>query len=287
MRMQLRSSQKKILISLIIVFIFSFPCISQEDKPLNLRYQSTMLGIGGTKVYDSYLSPLIYSGTNFGLIYESMKMTNLCKGNISAQHLLNLELAYTENQSGTAHEYWGSLEYNYGLHYKYSPVKDLNLFGGMQIAGLVGGIYNTRNGNNPATGKAHVNLNLSGIATYKFHIKNQPLNVRYQINIPSVGILFSPQYGQSYYEIGLGVDAPLVYFSSFHNYLSMRNLLSVELPFKSFTLRLSYMNWIYETQVNDLDTRIVSNSFYIGFSRNIFSVSGSKTQLKNFNTVFE
>jgi hypothetical protein len=172
------------------------------------------------------------------------------------------------------------------MHYRFEPVHKLRFFAGMQGSGLLGFIYNTRNGNNPVSAKAHVNLNLSGMAVYQFQIKKQPIRLRYQASIPFVGVLFSPEFGQSYYEIGEGTDANLVYFSSFHNHLALRNLLSVELLFPSCTLRLAYMNRIYETRVNDLDTRIVSNSFYIGFSKNFFTVSGRQIK-NNYRHVFE
>jgi hypothetical protein len=261
------------------------PCLAQEAIPLT--YQSTLLGIGKTNVYDSYLSPLLYKGVNIGLIYEQMKMTALWDGNVSAQHLFNLEVAETDNVSGTATDYAGSLEYGYGLHYRFQPVHKIRFFAGMQAGGLVGFIYNTRNGNNPATAKVNINLNASGMAAYRFQIRNQPVDLRYQLNIPLAGMLFSPEFGQSYYEIGMETGTPLMYFASFHNQLAMRNLFSVELPFASCTLRLAYMNWVYETQINDLDTHILSQSFYFGFSKQFYTVSGKKQTKNQYRSVFE
>jgi hypothetical protein len=268
----------------VIVCCLLLPCNAQETIPLS--YQSTLIGWGKTKVYDTYLSPLQYSGNNLGLIHERMKMTGLFNGNVSVQHLFNLEASETKNRSGTATDYTGSLEYGFGMHYRFKPVHSLQIFAGLQADGLFGGIYNTRNGNNPATAKVNVNLNLSGMAAYRFQLKNQPVQLRYQLNVPFIGVLFSPEFGQSYYEIGLGVPADLVHFASFHNQLAMRNLFSIEFPFERCTLRLAYMNWIYETRVNDLDTRILSNSVYIGISKNFFTVSGKKNN-KNYRHVFE
>jgi len=271
---------------LLLFSLASFVSFAQ-DKP-SLIYQSTMLGFGNTSVYDTYLSPLEYKGSNIGLIHERMKMTGLFNGNVSAQHLFNLELAQADNPAKTATNYMGSLEYGYGLHYHLNlfPVEKLKILAGLQASGLIGGIYNTRNGNNPATAKVNLNLNLSGMASYQWKIKKQPIQLRYQLNVPFIGTMYAPEFGLSYYEMDASGYNGLFHFASFHNQLAMRNLLSVELPFNSCTVRLSYQNWIYETRINDLKTRIASNSIYIGFSKNFFTVSGRK-QNNNYRSVFE
>lgn len=263
------------------------PCFSQENEIERLSYRSNMLGIGSASVYDTYLSPSDYSGISFSFMQENMKMTGMMNGNIAAQQLFNISFLNTENKAETSREYAGFIEYNYGLFYRLAPLPNLKVFAGSQINGLVGCIYNTRNSNNPVSAKAHLNLTLSGIAAYNFNIKSQPFRLRYQISSPFVGVMFATHYGQSYYEISLGVDDDLVYFSSFHNQLSLRNTLSLEIPLSFMTLRLAYRNTMYETKVNNLNTRIHDNSFMIGFSREFLSFSGKKQLKRNYNRVFE
>ena len=269
-------------------FFFLFFSLSglSQDAPISLTYRTIMLGYGTSSVYDSYLSPLNYTGENAGLYYEQMKNTGLMNGNVSAQHLFNANYSWTKNNTGTASHYTGFLEYNYGLFYRFKPVEKWQFFAGMQAGGSVGFVYNTRNGNNPATGKAHLNLGLSAIANYKFQIRSQPVHLRNQLCLPFIGAMYSPQFGQSYYEIGLGVTDNLVHWASFHNYFSARNMLSAEIPLNNFTLRLSYHFSFYETRINDLDTRLITNTFCIGFSSNFFVVSG-KQKKDSYRYVYE
>jgi hypothetical protein len=265
--------------------VFQVLC-SEPPETIPLTFESTMIGIGKASVYDTYLSPLKYKGANMGVVYERMKMTGWANGNISAQHLFNIELADTKNPTETATDYLGIMEYGYGLHYHFKPVRKMQLLAGLQLDGLVGGIYNTRNGNNPATAKVHINLNLSGMAAYRIQIKKQPIRLRYQLNLSVLGLQFSPEYGQSYYEIELKTQSRLIHAASFRNQLAMKNTFSIELPLHFCTLRLSYLNRIYETRINSLNTQILSNAFCIGFSRNFFSVHERKTE-RNFQTVFD
>jgi len=266
------------------VLSFSLPSLSQET-PISLTYRTIMAGYGTSSVYDSYLSPLNYTGKNAGLYYEQMKNTGLLNGNVSAQHLFNFNYSWSKNNTGTASYYTGIVEYNYGLLYRFKPVNKVQFFAGMQAGGLAGFVYNTRNGNNPATGKAHLDLSLSAIANYKLQIRKQPVIFRDQLSLPFVGAMYSPEFGQSYYEIGLGMTDNLVHFSSFHNYFSVRNMLSAEIPFNSFTFRIAYYLSFYETRINSLDTRLITNTFYIGFSQNFFVVSG-KQKKNNYRYVF-
>ncbi|MDR0681853.1 MAG: DUF3316 domain-containing protein [Dysgonamonadaceae bacterium] len=260
-------------------------CTDPPEK-ISFTYESSMIGIGKTSVYDTYLSPLKYKGAGLNLIHEQIKMAGLRNENILAQHLFYIELADTKNPTETAASYLGSLEYAYGLLYRFKPVQKIQFFTGLQFDGLVGGIYNTRNGNNPVTAKIHLNLNLSGMAAYRIQIKKQPIRLRYQLIFPIAGVQFSPEFGQSYYEIGLGANNPLLHWASFHNQFMIRSLFSVELPLPFCTLKLAYMNAVYETQINSLNTQILSNAFCIGFSKDIFSISGQKNK-KNFQTIFD
>ena len=284
------NEKQNIPLYIVIIFLLflSFPvlCFSQENDAQKLNYRSSLFGIGSINVYDTYLSPLNYKGTSLSFMQENMKMTDLSNGNIAAQQLFNLEFSSSENDAGNAVAYTGFLEYSYGLFYRFTPLPELQIFAGSQADGLLGFIYNTRNGNNPATAKAHLNLTLSTAASYNFKIKSQPFRARYQISSPFTGIMFSPHYGQSYYEISLGNDDHLANFSSYHNQIMLRNNFSLEIPLSFMTLRLMYINSVYETRINDIETRIHNNSFMIGFTREFFNVSGKKQVKGNYNRVY-
>ena len=279
--------QKHLIFIIVLLYFVLSPCFSQEEKTEKLYYKSNMFGVGAINIYDTYLSPLNYSGTSLSFMQENMKVTGLLKENIVSQQILNIDVASGKTKTGNSTEYTGFLEYDYGLFYRFVPQTNLKIFVGSQANGLLGFIYNVRNSNNPATAKAHLNLTLSGAAAYDFRIKSQAFRLRYQISTPFAGIMFSPNYGQSYYEISLGDDEQLIHFSSYHNQLSLRNSFSLEIPLNFMTLRVMYINSIYETYISNIDTRIHNNSFMIGCSKEFFTISGKKQAKGNYKRVFE
>ena len=120
---------------------------------------------------------------------------------------------------------------------------------------LSGGfIYKTRNSNNPFSGKADFDLNLSAMVIYNFKIKDFPLTLRYQAEIPFAGVLFSVHKGEPYYFLTQGSADGIVRFSSFHNKFAMRNYFTLDIPVSSFTVRVGYLNSMYRTDVNSIKT---------------------------------
>ncbi|MDR1372937.1 MAG: DUF3316 domain-containing protein [Dysgonamonadaceae bacterium] len=268
---------------ILLIFIVSGFYVSAQES-VNLTYRSTIAGLGVANVYDSYLSPLKYSGIKSGLVFEQMRNTNIGE-NIVSQNLFDIAYMQAKNPAGTATCIAGTFQYDYGLFYKFKIADRLRLFAGTQADCLLGFILNSRNGNNPATGKFHLNLNFSAIASYTVNIKSLPLRFLYQTSSPFVGYLYATEYGQSYYEIGLGDSERLMHLSSFHNYLFFKNTVTVEIPIKETTFRFGYIHSFYQTKINSLESQVFSNSVYAGVTRNLFAVPAKK--LNQYRSVFE
>ncbi|WP_373835388.1 DUF3316 domain-containing protein, partial [Bacteroides heparinolyticus] len=163
--------------------------------------RATMYGIGSANVFDTYLSPQEYKGIDFRVSRESMRMTRLMNGNVSQQTFFQADLGYTHNKAENNNTLSALANWNYGLHYNFPITSNFKLLAG-GVADLNGGfVYNLRNGNNPAQARAYINLAASGMAVWKLRVANRPVTLRYQINLPLAGVMFMPNYGQSYYEI--------------------------------------------------------------------------------------
>ncbi|WP_080903188.1 DUF3316 domain-containing protein [Parabacteroides sp. Marseille-P3160] len=253
---------------------------NKKEEPWSVN-EGTLIGIGGYNIKDTYLSPLKYTGGGARILNERMKVVSWGDYNISRQQLINVDVASTSNPASTSNDLSGFVDYSLGYHYRFKPLPSLKILTGASVRGSLGFIYNTRNGNNPATLKADLDLNLSAMAIYQLMIKDYPLYLRYQVETPFLGALFSPHYGQSYYEIfNQGNDSGTIQFSSYHNKFAMRNYLTVDFPIGNVTMRAGYLNSLYYTDVNNIEVHIVSHSFMIGFVKEFFSLGGKNLKKK-------
>ncbi len=258
-----------------LLFGSQSPATAQTDTLKANRYitRATLYGAGFTNVYDTYLSPQEYKGVEFRLSRETMRMTKLLDGNVSVQNLLQVDVSYTHNRVQNNNQFTGMINWNYGLHYQFRITPQFKILAGALIDTNLGFIYNLRNTNNPASARAFVNLDASAMAIWHTRIKNYPLTLRYQANLPFVGAMFSPHYGQSYYEIfSLGNSSGVVQFTSFHNQPSLRQFLSVDFPIRYAKMRIAYVADLQQSDVNGLQTHVYSHIFMIGFVKELYQL---------------
>jgi hypothetical protein len=129
---------------------------------------------------------------------------------------------------------------------------------------------------------ADVDLNISALAIYEFRIKRHPLTLRYQVETPFVGVMFSPNYDQSYYEIfSLGNTSDVITLASFHNKRALRNYLTLDFPVGGWTIRAGYFGNLYFTHIKELERSIVINSFMLGFVKESVAFGGREMRKRN------
>ena len=248
---------------------------AQADLQLANRYvmRATTYGMGYTNIYDTYLSPQEYKGVDFRISRETMRMTKLLNGNVSVQNFFQANIGYTHNRAENNNTFNGLVNWNYGLHYQFRITENFKLLTGA-LADINGGfVYNLRNTNNPASARAFINLDASAMAIWHAKIKKYPLTFRYQVNVPVAGVMFSPHYGQSYYEIfTLGNSDGVIQFTSLHNQPSVRQILSVDFPVRYAKLRLSYMADLQQSDVNNIQTHTYSHVFMVGFVKDMYLI---------------
>lgn len=229
------------------------------------REAAWQVGIGGLRQQDTYLSPLKYSGLQVSLLRESLRMTHYAKERLSFHTLLHAEFTSARPVSVAGKNWGGRIGFDCGWHYNWFPVKGLRLLAGGLVGTDVGFLYNTRNGNNPAQARFNLDLSASVMGIYDFKIRKQKLALRYEANMPFIGMMFSPAYGQSYYEIGEGRSDHNICVTHPANAFSLWQKLSLDIPVGKLTMRVSYLCDIRQSHVNSIKVHDWSNSFMIGF----------------------
>lgn len=266
---------KEITALLVFLIALSGTVSAQCDSLQANRYvtRSTTYGLGYTNILDTYLTPQEYTGMEGRVARETIRMTKLFDGNISVQNFFQANLSYTHNNAEDNNTFAGLVNWNYGLHYQFRINEHLKLLAG-GLSDINGGfVYNLRNSNNPASAKVYANFAASGMAIYRFKIKNYQMVARYQANVPLIGALFSPNYGQSYYEIfTLGNSDGVVKLTTLKNQPSIRQMFTFDFPVRYSKIRLSYIWDIQQSKVNQLKTHTYSHIFMVGFVKDLYLI---------------
>jgi hypothetical protein len=269
------------LLLLCLCFI-RLPAQSLEEELPRTMNEGTLIGVGASHVKDTYLSPFNYSGQGIRILNERMKITGHGKGNLSRQQIINVDISFTKNPAENVSDFGAFADYSLGYHYRSGISPGLRVLTGVSAHLLGGFIYNTRNGNNPLSAKVDIDLGFSLIALWNFRMNNRPLTLRYQGELPFAGLFFSPEYGASYYEMfNIGNLSDVITFNSFHNKFALKNYITADIPIHSSILRLGYLNSLYYSNTKNIETRIISNSFIIGWVKEFIPLGSKRVKYKD------
>jgi len=237
----------------------AIPAAAQEAQSAHL------LGIGGTNILDTYISQEKFSGTGLTYLYIRERAKPEKRWGSVIEHEIGLSNAKDRTHSISEIEadynlYWG--------RYRQWHLLDnhLRLQAGGAMNANLGFIYNMSASNNPAQARVSLNAMPSGIATYGFRLWKQDFSARYELNLPLVGVMFSPNYGQSYYEIfSLGNYDHNIVPTTFVSAPSFRQQLSLDWRTNDrIAIRIGYLGNYQQAAVNNLKQHVYAHRFLIG-----------------------
>ena len=244
---------------------------SPERLPLSGVVERTyLLGVGYNHVYDSYLSPLDYKGSTLGFTRIGERTMRRGQGRWSQMTYFDLNASHLNNPVGNATTWDGEMQFNYGQHYHVMTQPTWNFSLGGLLGAHFGGTYNTRNGNNPGQMRMAVDLSASAVAMRQFTLWKKHWTWRTQCDLPLMWAFFTPNYGQSYYEIfTLGHANENVVFSHPFNAPSMRLISTISIPFGTSSLTLGYKADIRQSTAHHLDRHAWHHTFLIGYTKTL------------------
>lgn len=243
----------------------------QPEDPLRPVASAFTVEVGRQSALDTYLTPIRYRELDVALGYERLRAASFAPEKWLTRHNVLVNFATMSNQSGNGSMLSGYVDYSFAMLRRWQLLDGLWLAGGGEAALTLGGLYNLRNSNNPATAKAAIDLGATAMASYHLQVGRLPLTFRYQVSLPVVGAFFSPAFGQSYYEMFyIGNADGIVHFGAWHNRVDLRNYLSVDIHLGKRALRLGYRQIMRTTHINHIDTQVLNHMFVLGISGEIF-----------------
>lgn len=233
-----------------------------------------MLGIGAVNTLDTYLSPEEYTGTELRYISHSVRENGT---KLSRELVHQAQILSVRNRRENNNELGGFYNFQYNWQYALGQWNigegELRLKVGGGVDTRLGFLYNIRNSNNPAQAYGQVNIAPNAVAAYRFRLRNLPFQLRYEVQVPLLGLTFSPNYGQSYYEIFTrdNYDHNLVVTSPV-SAPSLRQQLTLDFTVRHTTLRIGYLGDYQQAKINQLRQHVWSNLFVLGIVRK-FSIN--------------
>ena len=185
-------------------------CIGNISPGFKATERRNMLIIGTANSLDTYLSPLTYRGTE--LRFTSQVVHNRKERNWTHTLTHGLRLARESMRTNDGVRLEGG--YDLSCSWQRKIVNRtvgywgrLMVTAGAGVDATVGFRYNAQNSNNPAQAEAAVCFTPAMAADWRFFLvspksgRRHTLGLRYEAAVPLVGMMFSPAFGQSYYEI--------------------------------------------------------------------------------------
>ena len=255
---------------LLLIALLPLALWAQESDSLHSQAvehtRVRMLGVGQTELLDTYLSPEHYTGGEFRLLSSDERKSRKYE-NISYFITHEAHLSLSNNRADNNNEVAAMYNFQYAVHRHWQLLDGrLLLHAGPGIDANIGMLYNMRNGNNPTQLKLSLNLAPSGGASYTFTLWNKPLKVNYDLMFPILGVMFAPNFGQSYYEIfNRGNYDKNVRLTTVASTPSLRQMLSLDFKIKKCTFRVGYLGDYQQARINHLKYHSYSHMLMLGY----------------------
>lgn len=240
------------------------------DSVRNDRIATTayMLGAGPVRLVDSYLSQEHFQGTSITFLTITDRKPDGKAWTTKFEHQANIAFAHDRTDDAQ--------ETQAAYHFYISRLRQWHLLDGalrLQAGGTaaltIGGVLNSFGGNNPAQLRLALQLMPTLAADYTFRLFGRKTTVGYRAQLPLAGLMFSPAYGQSYYDMAYnGEYDHNVVPTTFVSCPTWRQLLTIDYNVsRRYSLRLAYLGDYHQAAVNNLRFHTYNHGIMLGIVR--------------------
>lgn len=240
------------------------PDSSRVERPVFTAYQ---FEVGSSHVRDTYLTPLPYSGVQYAYSYQRLQATRFNPRRWIKALDLRVDLARDLNPAKNGLMWCLGATAEWGMMRRWQPASlPVQLAAGASSR-IDGGVrYLARNSNNPIAAELSWAVGPTALANYNLRLGRLPVQLGYRASLPLVGVMFSPDYDEPYYEISLGNRGGLVHMAQPATLFRLDQQLYADLCFGATRLRLGYRFEYTDGKVSQIVTRTASHCFTVGIN---------------------
>ncbi len=215
---------------------------------------------------DQYLSPLPYKDFSYAIQNQWWQSF---QSDSTWTHFGSLQLQFAKLYPAKRTNYIYALGVNteWGAHYHFAsllPVDGFDILVGPSVLADFMAREHGSNVNKPYSMDASLDFCANAAVRYSFTAPHSSYRVQYQAVISVLGLMFTPEYGQSYYEITEGIVRHNALFSSFHNRLFLRQQLSLDMQFRHSAWRIGVRHDYLHYSANNLSFSREEVSLVVG-----------------------
>lgn len=270
--MKLKKLSRCLSVLFILLFIASIakagdaPALENEPdhresrRPIFSRYS---LEVGRRHSLCTYLSPLAYHGLDIDLEGAWRKQMKF-NSDWEMEFRGNLGFADTRSPAGNSTTLEMEAGFSWGMERMWTLPDNWKIGVGGSLSADAGVLYLRRNSNNPANALARLGLNITTTVRKPLKTGNLQTIIFNETSLPTLGAFFSPEYGETYYEIYLGNRRNLVCAGWWGNNFGIDNLLGAELNFGRRSLVIGWRFDLYTQHAHNLDTQLWRHSGVVG-----------------------
>ena len=249
------------------------------------RTRSTLVGVGHVSMLDTYLSPEKYRGTELMVMTVSRREKDSTAWVRQTTHEGHVAMA--DNRSGNGGEMAGQYQLRLAMMRRWRTTvagHPMQLMAGGTAHLQLGFVYNTRGSNNPA--QARLALDIEPTVAADLYLgrpshtaapapspggcARYPMALHYEVSAPMCGVRFSPNYGQSYYEIfSRGNYDHNIVPTTFVATPSVRHMLTLDVRWLRTVWRIGYVGDFTQQNVNRIKQHSYTHAFVIGVTKTL------------------
>ena len=179
-----------------LLLMLTASATAQTDST-RIRTSVNMVGFGTTNILDTYLSQEKFTGAGMTFLNITQKERPGKRWTTIMQQ--EASISFADDRAELTEEMEAAYSIYCGRYITLRLPGNWRLEAGGLLNGNIGIIYNTSNSNNPAQARLSLNVMPSAVVSKPFTLFRQQFAVRYELDLPLAGVMFSPNYGRSHH----------------------------------------------------------------------------------------